>query len=196
MPFCLNEVLVKKLGYALPKPMTILATELRSTALKNSQFTWIFVGNRSLAYKIWALDCKDILRDRNCFMWIPRWLYNKVLMYFDGGGKASLYCILRDRWKNLKTARSLKPPWKRLGSALALYTSSYDRKCKSALVSKRSAGPSLVRGPIRRNRSNRFKTGPVCERTSSTMMQVKSKNRNRVADDTQDHSLQAPTCHH
>jgi len=42
------------------------------------QFTWIFVGNRSHAYKmLWAppivlyfdlADCKDILRDRNCFI--------------------------------------------------------------------------------------------------------------------------------
>jgi len=34
MPLCLNEVLVKKLGYTLLKPMTILATELWWTALK------------------------------------------------------------------------------------------------------------------------------------------------------------------
>ena len=138
--------------------MTILTTELWWTALKNSQFTWIFVGNRSHAYKIWAPDCKDILKDRSCFMWIPRWSYNKVMVYFDGGSKASLYCTLRDRWKNLRTVCSLKLPWETLGSALALYTSCYDRKCKSALVRKWSAGPPLARGPIRRNR---FKIGPA-----------------------------------
>jgi len=133
----------------LLKPMTILTTELWWTALKNSQLTWIFVGNRSHAYKIWAPDCKGILKDRKCFMWIPRWLY-KVLVYFDDGSNASLYCILRDRWKNLRTVRSLKLPWQTLGSALAPYTSSYDRKCKSWSVSG-------VRGPIR----NRFKTRPA-----------------------------------
>ena len=38
----------------------------------------------------------------------------------------------------------------------------FDGKCKFALVNKRSAVPPLARGPIWRNRSNRFKTGPAC----------------------------------
>jgi len=33
-------------------------------------------------------------------------------------------------------------------------------KCRFALVSWRSAGLPLARGPIRRNKSNRLKTGP------------------------------------
>jgi len=46
----------------------ILSIELWWTAFQNYQFTWIFFGNRSHAYKVWAPDCKDILKDRNCFM--------------------------------------------------------------------------------------------------------------------------------
>ena len=30
-------------------------------------------------------------------------IVRKVFVYFDGGSKASLYCILRDRWNNLGT---------------------------------------------------------------------------------------------
>jgi len=47
--------------------------------LKTAQFTWIFVGNGSHAYKLlwfppWLFlrfdlaECKDVLRDRNCFI--------------------------------------------------------------------------------------------------------------------------------
>jgi len=50
---------------------------------------------------------------------------------------------------------------KTLGPTPILYTSSFDKKCKFVLVSTRGAGPSLARGPIRRNRSYRLKTGPV-----------------------------------
>ena len=49
---------------------------------------------------------------------------------------------------------------KRLGPALALYTSSFDGKCKFVLLGRCSTGPPLARGPIRRNRSNRLKNGP------------------------------------
>jgi len=31
-------------------------------------------------------------------------------MYFDGGGKVSFYCILRNRWTNFKPFRSLRTP--------------------------------------------------------------------------------------
>jgi len=30
-------------------------------------------------------------------------IVSKVFVCFDGGSKASLYCILRDRWNNLGT---------------------------------------------------------------------------------------------
>jgi len=57
-------------------------------------------------------------------------------VYFDGGSKSSLYCILRDRLKNVRTVSSLKVTCKTLGPGLALYTSSFNRKCKFTLVSK------------------------------------------------------------
>jgi len=129
--------------------------------VENSQFTWIFVGNRSHAYKNGPLTA-------NTF-----WKTATVSCEHRDGCTTRFWCtlmvavkqvytaILRDRWNNLRTVCSFKPPRKRLGSALALYTSSYDRKCKSAMVSKQSAGPLWARGPIRRNRSNRFKTGPA-----------------------------------
>jgi len=47
-------------------------------------------------------DCKDILRDCNYFVWIPRWSLSKILVHYDGVGKASSHCILRDRSKHLK----------------------------------------------------------------------------------------------
>jgi len=53
-------------------------------ALNIKQFTRIFVGEGSHAYKLlWTppsflrldlADCKDILSDCICFIWIPRWL--------------------------------------------------------------------------------------------------------------------------
>ena len=72
-------------------------------------------------------------------------------MYFDGDTKASLYCTFK---------RPLEKCENRFGPSPTLCTSSFDKKCKFALVNRRSAGPPLARGPIRRNRSNRLKTGP------------------------------------
>ena len=43
---------------------------------------------------------------------------------------------------------------------------------------------------------SRFGNRYLCDRTSSTMMPLNSKNRNRMADETLDHCLRAPTCHH
>ena len=85
-------------------------------------------------------------------------------MIFGGASKASLYCILRNCWKKLENrlGDSLKTPEKTLGPAPALQSSNFDRKGKFAVVSRRSAGPPLARGPFRRNRSNRLKTGPAC----------------------------------
>jgi len=41
-------------------------------------------------------------------------------MYFDGGGKVSLYCSLRDRWNNLGTVlvsqNTMKNPRPRAGT--------------------------------------------------------------------------------
>ena len=80
-------------------------------------------------------------------------------MYFDGGNKASLYCNLRDHWKKLRTVVVSQMTLKTLGLAPELHRSSLD-KCEFVLLSRRSAGPPLAQGPIRRNRSNRLKTGP------------------------------------
>jgi len=64
----------------------------------------------------------------------------KVFVYFDGGSKASLYCILRDRWNNLGTVL-VSQKRKTLGPAPVLYTISVDKKCKFVLVRERSARP-------------------------------------------------------
>ena len=64
-------------------------------------------------------------------------------MYFDGDAEVSLCCILRYRWKNLIIVLVSQNNMKTLGPMPALYTSSFDRKCKFALVSRRSAGPNL-----------------------------------------------------
>jgi len=45
--------------------------------------------------------CKDFFRDRNYIVWISRCFWIKLLVYYDGDYKESLYCILRDRRKNL-----------------------------------------------------------------------------------------------
>ena len=80
------------------------------------------------------------------------------LVYFDS--EESLSCILRDRWKNVRTVVVSQSNLKSTGHSAGtiLYISSFDRKCKFALVSRRSAGPPSARGPIRRNR---LETGPV-----------------------------------
>jgi len=63
-------------------------------------------------------------------------------VYFDGGSKANLYCILRNCWKILIIVLASQNNLKTLGSELALYTSSFHRKCKFALV------VGGVRGPL------------------------------------------------
>ena len=76
-------------------------------ALKTAEFTWILVGNGShvgtsrVFLRFDLAHCKDFFRDRNYIVWIPRCLQIKVLVYFDGGIKVSLYRIFRNRWKNL-----------------------------------------------------------------------------------------------
>jgi len=87
-------------------------------------------------------------------------IVSKVFMYFDGGSKASLYCILRDRWNNLGTVLVSQNTLKNTGPRAGTIHNQFRIKCKFVLVSKRSAGSPLAWGPIRRNRSNRLKTGP------------------------------------
>jgi len=48
---------------------------------------------------------------------------------------------------------------KTLGPKQALYTSGFNRNSKFALVSRQNVGLPLARGLIRRDRSNRLKTG-------------------------------------
>jgi len=83
-------------------------------------------------------------------------------VYFDGSSEASLYCILRDLCEKLRIVVVSQITLKTLVPAPALYTSSFGRKCKIVLLSRRSTGPPLARGPIRRNQSNRLQTGPGC----------------------------------
>jgi len=64
--------------------------------------------------------------------------------------------------EKLRTVVVFQITLKTLGPTPALYTSSFDEKCKSVLLSRRSAEPPLTRSPIRRNRSNRIETGPGC----------------------------------
>jgi len=54
-----------------------------------------FVSTPRVFSRFDLADRKAILRDHNYFIWIVRWLHSKVFVYFDGGSKASFYCILR-----------------------------------------------------------------------------------------------------
>jgi len=90
-----------------------------------AQFTWIFIGNRSDAYKV--------LRTPPIFLkfwpcWLQRhfdWpqlfylnteiIISKVFVTFDGSSKVNLCSILRDGWTNLRTVlvsqNNLKNTW-------------------------------------------------------------------------------------
>jgi len=61
------------------------------------------VGINSQGFlRFYLSDRKNILRALDYFIWMPRWSQNRILVYFDVSSKASLYCVLRDRWKNLR----------------------------------------------------------------------------------------------
>ena len=123
-------------------------------SVKNSQFTWIFVGNRSHAYKIWAPDCKGMLKDRNCFMWIPRWLYKVccTLMVEVKQVYAVFWETVGKIWEPFVLSNHLEKHWAPRWH--------YTKAATIESVSLRWLG-SGARSPSRRNRSNRFKTGPA-----------------------------------
>ena len=85
-------------------------------------------------------------------------------MHADGGSKANLYCILRDCWKNLITILVSQNNQKNttIWAPGRHYTQAASKESLICVGCRRSAWPPLARGPIRRNRSNRLKTGPVC----------------------------------
>jgi len=79
---------------------------------------------------------------------------SKLYVHFDGGSKQSLYCILRDHWKNLRTVLFSQNTLKTLGPAPAL--------CIAASIESVNLCwlVGVARGPIRRNRSNRLEAEP------------------------------------
>jgi len=72
-----------------------------------AQYIWIFAGNRAHAYKmLWARQAflRLALLTAKTFWETANALSEyrddcKVFVYFDGGSKASLYCILRERFQ-------------------------------------------------------------------------------------------------
>jgi len=103
--------------------------------------------------------CKEFFRDRNCFIWTPRCLWIKVLGTLIVVVKRVLLYFERPLEK-FDHRFGLSKQLKKHCAPPVLYTSNFDRKCKFALASRRSVGPPLARGPIRRNRSNRLETDP------------------------------------
>jgi len=78
------------------------------------------------------------------------WEAATLLSEYRDDCKVRFSCILRDRWKKLRTIIVSQNTLKTLGPMPALYTSSFDKKCKFVLVSRRSVGSPLPLGPIRR----------------------------------------------
>jgi len=153
MPLCLNEVLVKKLGYALLKPMTILATELWWTALKNSQFTWISLATDPTLAKYEPLTAKAF------------WKTATVSCEYRDDCTTRFWCTLMVAVKQVYTVF-----WETVGKIWEPFVLSnhsdkhwaprqhYTHAAALESISLRWL-VSGARGPIRRNRSNRFKTG-------------------------------------
>ena len=83
-------------------------------------------------------------------------------MYFDGGNKANLYCILTDRCKKFDNRFGLLNHLKEHWVPRRYYTQAASIESVSLLWSVDGArGPHFASGLLRRNRSNWLKTGPV-----------------------------------
>jgi len=135
--------------------ITILTKEFDESEIARFTEILIFVGRGFQAYQCYGTR-QGYSQSLTLLTTQTFWKTATVLSEYQGRGdcKARFSCILRDRWKKLRTVMVSQNTLKTLAPCRH-YTQTASIKSVNLwwLV-------GVARGPIRRNRSNRHKTGP------------------------------------